>query len=35
VSYSPRFFSNIRSLYDTAVADSTASTAALSAPSAG
>jgi len=35
ISYSPRFYSNIRSLYDTAVADSTASGATLSAPSSG
>jgi V8-like Glu-specific endopeptidase len=35
VSYSPRFFANIRSLYETAVAGSTASGAVLPAPSAG
>jgi V8-like Glu-specific endopeptidase len=35
ISYSPRFFSSIRSLYETAVADSTASGATLTAPTAG
>jgi V8-like Glu-specific endopeptidase len=35
ISYSPRFYSSIRSLYETAVAGSTASDATLPAPSSG